>query len=42
MITSLQSPVLTFLLLSLLGFYMLFAPIGMYDTAHADIVHIAE
>ena len=37
-----QAPVLTFLLLSLLGFHALSAPVGMYDTVHANIACMAE
>ena len=40
--TSLRAAVLTFLLLSLLGFHMLCAPVALYDTAVADIACMAE
>ena len=40
--TSLRASVLTFLLLSLLGFRALCAPVGLYDTAHADVARMAE
>ena len=40
--TSLRAAVLTFLLLSLLGFCALCAPVAKYDTALADVARMAE
>ena len=38
MMNLLRAPVLMFLLLVLLGFCVLSAPVGVYDTAHANVV----
>ena len=42
MMNLLRAPVLTFLLLMLLGFCVLSTPVGLYDTAHADVACMAE
>ena len=42
MMNLLRAPVLTFLLLVLLGFHTLSAPVGLYDTAHTDVACLAE
>ena len=42
MMNLLRAPVLTFLLPTLLGFCALSAPVGLYDTAHADVARMAE
>ena len=42
MMNLLRAPVLTFLLLMLLGFCALSAPVGLYDTAHTDVARLAE
>ena len=42
MMNLLRAPVLTFLLLMLLGFRALSAPVGLYDTAHAEVTRMAE
>ena len=42
MMNLLRAPVLMFLLLTLLGFCVLSAPVGLYDTAHADIACMAQ
>ena len=42
MMNLLRAPVLTFLLLLLLGFSMLSALVGLYDTAHTDVARMAE
>ena len=42
MMNLLRAPVLMFLLLTLLGFRTLSAPVSLYDTAHADVARMAE